>query len=293
MNNQEHKSEEMKETMNQGKNESLDESRQKRPLEDEAKEGVKRAKAKEGVAAAGAFEQIFNRVEVKMEFVRNVTDIAVGDDRKYEDIEWDDEKKYLYIDVDDENEDEEFLFKDLGYQGEYSCTRECKARVLLDNEIIGFIEFVLINRDELYDDMEVPCDSLSDELYQISQNYFKPDGSLKGTLKKLCKHDMSHSGSFMYISKIDLKKPYDRVAEGDNVYVGAAAITKLINSTLLFKAEDIMYTLAMYLPDGLYNYGMSYSATLKDLDSRQFMSAGFKSFRTKKCLYMFYEAYQF
>lgn len=278
MNNQEHKSEEMKETI------TLDESRQKRPLEDEAKEGVKRVKAKEEVAAVGAFEQIFNRVEVKMEFVRNVTDIAVGDDRKYEDIEWDDKKKYLYIDVDDENEDEEFLFKDLGYQGEYSCTRECRARVLLDNEIIGFIQFVLINRDELYDDMEVPCESLSDELYQISQKYFKPDGSLKGTLKKLCKHDMSHLGSFMYISKIDLKKPYDRVVL-DNLYVGAAAITKLINSTLLLKAEDIMYTLAMYLPDGLFNYGMDYNATLKNL-------AGFKSFRTKECLYMFYEAYR-
>ena len=156
-------------------------------------------KEKEGVAA-GAFEQILNRVEVKLRFVRNVTEITVGDDRKYEDIEWNDKKKYLYIDVNDENIDEEFLFKDLGYQGEFYCTRECEARVLLDNEIVGSIEFVLINRDELSDDMEVPCESNSEELYQISQ-YFKPDGSLKGTLKKLCKHDMSHVGSLMYISK--------------------------------------------------------------------------------------------
>ena len=269
---------------------TLDESRQKRPLEDEAKEGVKRAKEKEGVAAAGAFEQIFDRVEVKLEFIRNVTDIAVGDDRKYEDIEWDDKKKYLYIDVDDENEDEEVLFKDLGYQGEYSCTRECEARVLLDNEIIGSIKFALINRAYLYNDMEVPCESHSDELYQFSQKYFKSDGSLKGTLKQLCKRDMSHYGSFMYISEIELKKPYDRVAEGDNVYVGTAAITKLINSTLLSETEDIEYTLAMYIPDRQYNNRMDYDATLEDLDSRQFLSAGFKSLRSKKCLYMFYEA---
>lgn len=129
----------------------LSKSRKERSPEDEEKEGFKRAKvAKEGTDAAGAFEQIFDRVEVRMEFVRNVTDIAVGDNRKYEDIEWDDKQKYLYIDVNDENEDGEFHFKDLGHQGEYSCTRECEARVLLDKEVIGSIHFVLINRDELY-----------------------------------------------------------------------------------------------------------------------------------------------
>lgn len=164
-----------------------------------------------------------------------------------------DECNGVYIDAGDTEGGETFKFENMGWEGDYGCTRKGYARILLGDRKIGSIYYTLINRDDLSYPAGISfweaCDAESAELEQIASKFFKLDGSLKKDLSKHLKDcadstGMAHLGVFMYITKIELEAPYDRTASEENVYVGAQAISKLLNACAM-NNENLTTTLAM------------------------------------------------
>ena len=200
-----------------------------------------------------------------------------------------DEEKGDFIDSDDFEKAEGLAFESLGGEADNSfCVRKGFARVLLDGENVGRINFTLIQRDRLggnYTFLRV-CDSDSSELEDIATKYFNDDGSLNKALKKQISLEVNRASyaTSMYINSIELKEPYDRTADDDNVYVGATALANLVNSWALATQRT---TFVMYIADGIESK-RGFSTEMQDMDARQFTEAGFQTLEDG---YMCYEVW--
>ena len=175
----------------------------------------------------------------------------------------------------------------IGIPYEYDCLRMGSARVSVNDAQVGTISFVLINRDEIKSTFGLnvwePCDAYSAELDQLASLYLKPDGALKGALKKKCQQ-MADVGTIMYIEKFNLGKEYGRCADEDKVHVATEALQLLVDSEAM---ANCPVTLVMYIPDGRVNDFGPFDRYLQQMDARPFQLAGFQSIRTKNFPLMF------
>jgi hypothetical protein len=170
------------------------------------------------------------------------------EDRSVRDNDDDDEEsQQVYVDMEDANECMQLEFPAYGGQGDDSCLRTGRARVLVDGSVIGWIGFNLIDRVLIADgecsDMLEVCDAQSADLCDLALKFFEDDGSVKGHLAEEVSEEASFA-YFLYINEIKLDPPYGRTATEENVAVAADAIDKFVRSPA-FNNGEVTVTLAM------------------------------------------------
>ena len=223
------------------------------------------------------------------------------DDEVNEDDEEDeevDEDEDTFVDARAENS--EMSFAELGSPTyNYECTREGRARIMVNGLKVGEIKYTLIDRSMLGGGLDFweACDAESSELETIASYFFKPNSS--GVLNRKFlnmmvdnrSHSMVNLGCFMYISSFLLDAPYDRSCTEENSMVATTAIEQLIHSPAL-RNEGIEVSLIMYIPEGWVNPDMRdlFNDELMRKDKRNFERAGFRSIRAgDKVDHLFFE----
>jgi hypothetical protein len=180
-------------------------------------------------------------------------------------------------------------YEEVGNQLDYESIRQGEAKVFLNDQNIGSVSFVLVNRHYVGHgglSFWMACDAVSGGgvLESVAASFFHRDnGSIKpeyrSKLKCKDQHAVSNEGCFMYISDIELKTPYDRHCPEENVHIATTAIRKLVTSSALTDAVQV--TLVMYIPDSPNDF----------LDERPFIQAGFTSVmdKSRRFKYLVYE----
>lgn len=219
------------------------------------------------------------------------------DDYEHDDV--DNEADDTFVDASTENSD--FFLDMLGSPScEFDCTREGRARIMVNGVKVGKIQYTLIDRTMLGDgdglDFHEACDAESAELEGIAAYFFKPNSS--GLLnRKFLNRMVDNSsyakvnhGCFMYISSFLLDAPYDRACSAENSIVATTAIEQLIHSPNL-RINDIDVTLIMYIPEGWVDPLLrgQYSDELMRKDKRSFERAGFQTINGGGSEYLFFE----
>ena len=208
-----------------------------------------------------------------------------------------DENEDTFVDARAENS--EMSFAELGSPtGNYDCSREGRARVMVNGVKVGEFRYTLIDRTWLGGEVDFheACDAESAELEAIAAYFFKPgtSGLLNRNFLNMMVDNSSHAmvnlGCFMYISSFLLDAPYDRSCTEENSIVATTAIEQLIHSPAL-RNEGIEVSLIMYIPDGWANSSRrdGYDDELMRKDKRSFERAGFRSIQAGTADYLFFE----
>lgn len=189
-------------------------------------------------------------------------------------------------------------FDDLG-ELKYKCCREIKAIVKLNNNIIGTIELILINRNnfnvELINMFQV-CNNTADDLDSIHNIFFKSNGNLDGLLKRRCKYNdlkMLNIGSIMSIQRIQLDEQYLKTSLDTHSKI---AITTSIIKTLIhsqcYASKYIMLTLVLYKPHGIFTDKKTKEQIERDpIYEEIFEAAGFSKVTPDKAPFLYYPLY--
>ena len=189
-------------------------------------------------------------------------------------------------------------FDDLG-DLKYKCCRDIKAIVKLNNNIIGSIEFILINRNifnvELINMFQV-CNNTAYDLDSIHNVFFKSNGNLDGLLKRRCKYNdlkMLNIGSIMSIQNIQLDEQYLKTSLDTHSKI---AITTSIIKTLIhsqcYASKYIMLTLVLYKPHGIFIDKKTKEQIERDpIYEEIFEAAGFSKVTPDKAPFLYYPLY--
>jgi len=190
-------------------------------------------------------------------------------------------------------------FDDLG-DLKYKCCRDIKAYVKLNNNNIGSIEFVLINRNnfnvELINMFQV-CKNTVYDLDNIHKLFFKINGKLDGLLKKRCKNNdlnMLNIGSLMSIQNIHLDQQYLQTSSLEThskIAITTSIIKTLIHSQC-FASKYIMLTLVLYKSHGVFVDKKTNEQIERDpIYEEIFEAAGFSKVTPDKAPFLYYPLY--